>query len=163
MHRTIFVLFALILACHTGGGSSQNADEDAGNIGSGGSGAGCDVLEDGRYRVVYEKLDGSCGSTPFYNIPIEYQYSQTERWQFSEVQYEYTNKTEITYRGCALGVSHQVSKNDNLIFHLQGQIEIENEIRLAGRVFRIEYNDEQAVMCQGNYEVELRKIDERRI
>lgn len=117
--------------------------------------------EDGRYFVAYRMVDGNCEGTTFYTIPIEYRYSQIGKWELNEVyQAIYTQTTQISYHGCQMSIVYQVKNRDNLIFHIQGQLDVEDTTRLSGRVLRTEFNDNQSLKCQGTYDLELTKTAE---
>ncbi len=116
--------------------------------------------EDGRYHAVYKNIDGTCGFTQFYSIPIEYRYSQIEKWKLDEINYNYTQTTEISFQGCSMSLTHQVRNNDTLIFHIQGQLDIDEATRLTGRVFRVEFNEDTTEKCRGNYDIVLTKTAE---
>ncbi len=146
MNRTVFVLFALVVACHTGRDNSKNDNIDAGVDEAAGSSGRltspgesedaalsetCD-LESGRYHIIYSRVDGTCAETSFSSIPIDYRYSEIEKWRVEEINYDFATTTEISYQGCKLMISYQVRRNNDLIFHLQGLLEIENNTRLTG-------------------------------
>ena len=123
-------------------------------------GAECEC-EDGRYFAAYRKVDGNCEGTTFFTIPIEYRYSQIGKWELNEVyQAIYTQTTQISYHGCSMSIMFQVKNRDNLIFHFQGQLDVEDTTRLSGRVLRTEFNDDQSLKCQGTYDLELTKTAE---
>lgn len=123
--------------------------------------------EDGRYQAVYSKIDGTCGDTTFYSIPIDYRYSQIGKWELKETNFHYENQTNISYQGCVLNLTHQVRVSDSetqqekLIFQIQGLLDIEKSTQLSGRVLRTDFSrEDESPICQGNYNVVLNKIGE---
>ena len=117
--------------------------------------------EDGQYQAIYQRLDGTCGMTEFYNIPIVYQYSQIAKWEKETINFSYTQKTHLSYHGCAMNLTHEVRNEETLIFHIDGEVGIDNETRLSGRVFRIDFDKSTTLeTCRGNYNVTLTKMGE---
>jgi hypothetical protein len=118
--------------------------------------------EDGVYQAVYRKIDGNCGFTQFYSIPIEYRYSHIGGWDFDEVSQDiYQFTTHLRYGGCEIGLMYQVRNRDVLIFHVEGIVDIKDMKRLSGEVLRVEFDKDTTLeKCRGNYDVELMKIRE---
>lgn len=112
----------------------------------------------GIFLASYQKLDGTCEPT-FSGNTLEVKKTDTDRSTNVEGRLSDSLTTEITFKGCSLGVRQATDVEGRVTTHLAGDLLIDDSAQLSGTLTRVEYLDDGGVACQGAYDAHYTRRD----
>lgn len=128
-------------------------------------GLGCDAAVqdecpsiDGVFAATYQQLEGSCEpALP----PQSLQVDDTGSDKVTNVENRLadTITTQVTFKGCTLGVQQSVEKKGVMVSRISGDLLVEDESELSGNIMRTEFMEDGSIACHGVYEARYTKRD----
>ncbi|HEX2678258.1 MAG TPA: hypothetical protein VHM19_16505 [Polyangiales bacterium] len=112
----------------------------------------------GTYLATYQRLDGSCQAN-FESNSLNV--DKTKDDMVTKIENRLTNTviTEVTFKGCTIGLKQSVDAEGKTVSMIDGQLAVESESSLKGMVTRTEYGMDGSIACHGVYDASFTRDD----
>ena len=112
----------------------------------------------GIFEASYQRLEGSC--QPMFQANTLTMESTTKD-MVTKIENRLSNSitTEVTLKGCAVGLKQSVSEDGHTTSQIAGDLDVQTASSLSGMITRTEYMTDGSISCNGVYEATYTRQD----